>query len=89
MSVLSDYNATIERRRRDRKWLSDDHKNKRREQQWEATQLSKLKIAARAAAHKRLREYDHEAEQRQRLQDMCEDSGLVFCLPSLNPYSGE
>jgi hypothetical protein len=31
---------------------------------------------------------DDNAE-RQRLQDMCEDAGLVFCLPSLNPYSGE
>ena len=28
---------------------------------------------------------------RQRRQDMAEDSGLVFCLPSslFNPYSGE
>ena len=27
--------------------------------------------------------------EQQRLQDMCEDAGLVFCLPSLNPYSQE
>ena len=29
-----------------------------------------------------------EARERQRLQDMCEDSGLVFMLPEiLNPYA--
>ena len=33
--------------------------------------------------------YDIQAAEKQRLRDMCEDAGLVFCLPSLNPYSGE
>jgi hypothetical protein len=72
MSIVSDYQRTLDRRRADRAYLADEHRHRSREY-W---RLHDEQMAA-------------EARRRQRLQDVCEDGGLVFCLPSLNPYSGE
>jgi hypothetical protein len=89
MSVLADFNSTIERRRRDRQWLASDHKNKRREALWALREARKHRGVQFWREHDDAKRLADEARERQRLQDMCEDAGLVFCLPSLNPYSGE